>query len=253
MSYLKELGALSRLQRIKSNKLLNISSEEFAASNLQIQNKDDEIVPFIYNRAQRHFINSIKEHYAAGRRFHLLIKARQLGFSTAIVGWLFEEICKRSIRGAIMAHDADTTAKLRRMVKIFYDFLPDGFPLERLRDNAAITSFLPHNSEITIGTAGGDRKTKAGAKKGGKGRGGTYNFFHGSEVAFWPNPELIIAGALQGLSKNGLCIFETTTNGAQGWVWKTVQKPGKWIIHFYPWWWGEDYTIDVISTIMEMA
>ena len=41
-------------------------------------------------------------------------------------------------------------------------------------------------------------------------------------------------------------MFETTANGAQGWVWETINKPGKWDIHFYAWWWADEYQIPLL-------
>lgn len=205
---------------------------DFAPANLSIQDKDDAIVRFSLNAAQRDFYDKVM---SSDSRFHLLIKPRQPGFSTLVQAMQFHGACRKSLRAATMAHDSDTTAKLRRMAKLFYDQLPVELGITRETDNAAVTGYQPHNSEITIATAGGKAK----------GRGGTYNFFHGSEVAFWASPEQTIAGALQGLTKDGLCIFETTTNGAQGWVWDTVNKPGKWVIHFYPWYWVEEYQLPV--------
>lgn len=210
--------------------------EAFARDHLIIQNKDGLLVSFTLNRAQQHFYRAIEE---SSSRFHLLIKARQLGFSTFIQGYQFWRACHSPLRGVTMAHDADTTQKMRRMSELFFEHLPTPLGVERITDNAAITRYMPHNSEITIATAGAARSKKSG----GKGRGGTYNFFHGSEVAFWPNMQKTISGALQGLSGNGLCIFETTTNGAQGWVWELVNNPGKWQVHFYPWFYDEQYIL----------
>lgn len=211
---------------------------EFAPRYLYIQDKDDQIVPFIPKPAQVDFYRKIQE---SDSRFHLLVKARQMGFSTLIQAWQFHEVCIRPLRAVTMAHDSDTTSKLRQMAKLYYDNLPDSLGIQRVTDNAAITRYAPHHSEITIATAGSDRMKLSG----GKGRGGTYNFFHGSEVPYWPNPQKTIAGALQGLSGNGLCIFEATANGAQGWTWETVNNPGKWVVHFYPWYWEPEYRLPI--------
>lgn len=216
---------------------------EFAPRYLYIQDKEDRLTQLIPNEAQRDFYRNVQ---ASDSRFHLLIKARQIGFSTLIQAWQFHEVCIRSLRAVTMAHDSDTTSKLRQMAKLYYDNLPTSLGIQRITDNAAITRYAPHHSEITIATAGSDRLKHSG----GKGRGGTYNFFHGSEVPYWPNPIKTISGALQGLSGNGLCIFEATANGAQGWTWDTVNSPGKWVIHFYPWYWAEEYRLPVTEALV---
>ena len=216
--------------------------ESFADDYLKIQDKNDEIVPLELNRAQLHFITEMERLFKQGDRHHLLIKSRRVGMSTGIQGYKFYRQSCEPLRAMTMAHDQDTTDKMRRMCQLFYDNLPDEFPMQRTISNAATTIYMPHHSEDTIATAGGNAKAdnKKSPGKGAKGRGGGYRFFHGSEVAFWKNTRAIIAGALQGLTKNGICVFETTVNGAQGWVWELVNDPGKWVIHFYPWWWDED-------------
>jgi hypothetical protein len=210
----------------------DLSYDEFAAKYLYIQNKDGEIVPFIRNRVQHHFYEARQQ---SDKRFHLIIKSRQKGISTDIQGEMFYRAVTSAVLGASMANDGDNTAHLRNMSRVFFDGLPGELGVSKTADNASITRYLPTNSSIRIGTAGSKQK----------GRSGTYTFFHGSEVAFWPDASKTIAGALQGLAPGGTCVFETTANGAQGWVWETVNNPGKWHIHFYAWWWADEYQIQL--------
>jgi phage FluMu gp28-like protein len=66
---------------------------------------------------------------------------------------------------------------------------------------------------------------------------------HGSEVAFWPDAERIIAGAMQGGSPD--VVLESTPNGAQGFFYERCQEALRgdsiWKLHFYPWWWDDNY------------
>src|SRR5512147_1776321 len=68
---------------------------------------------------------------------------------------------------------------------------------------------------------------------------------HGSEVAFWPDAERIIAGAMQG--GNPDVVLESTPNGAQGYFYErcmeALRGDGVWSLHFYPWWWDDNYRI----------
>lgn len=206
---------------------------DFCERYLWIQNKDDVLVPFVLNKAQRHFADKL----STGTRRHIILKARQLGFSTIICAYEYKLSIERSSRSVSMAHDDITTQKLRRMARIFYDNMPSEVGITRVQDNAAITSYS-NDSEVTIQTAGG--------KQGG--RGGTYGgIFHGSEIAFWTDAKAIIAGAMQGVPKNGIVIFESTPNGAQGLFYEEVQKAktgkSEYKFHFYPWWWDEEYAI----------
>lgn len=225
--------ARHRTKKRKNTDLSLLTYDEFACKYLYIQNKSGDIVPFIRNRVQRHFHEARQQ---SDKQFHLIIKSRQKGISTDIQGEMFYRAMIGSVLGASMANDGDSTAHLRNISRIFFEELPEDLGIKKSDDNASITRYLPTKSSIRIGTAGSTQK----------GRGGTYTFFHGSEVAFWVNAAKTIAGALQGLAPGGTCIFETTANGAQGWVWETVNNPGKWHIHFYAWWWADEYQIPLL-------
>jgi hypothetical protein len=199
-------------------------------SHLHIMDKTASLIPFVPNKAQLHF----REH-RTGR--DLILKARQLGFSTEIQSSQFVEAITETILCATLAHDSDTTAKLRRMAGRFYDYLPASLRPERGLDNATTTTYPATGSEITIATAG----------SGNIGRGGTYNRVHGSEVAFWKDPDAIMAGIMQGVSQSGRIVLESTPNGAQGWFYdrcmEALNGDSVWTLHFYEWWWDDNYRI----------
>lgn len=216
--------------KTEADVIRQMSLAQFCERYLWIQDKNDTLIPLILNKAQRHFAEHI-----TGR--DLVLKARQLGFSTVIAAYEFKCSLERPSRSVSMAHDEITTQKLRRMGRIFYENLPPSLNISRTQDNAATTSYS-NDSEITILTAG--------SKQGG--RGGTYGgVFHGSEIAFWADAKSIIAGAMQGVPKSATVIFESTPNGAQGLFYEEVQKArtgkSEYTLHFYAWWWDDDYQI----------
>lgn len=223
-------GLTSQPKDLELEVIREMSLAEFCERYLFIQDKNDRLVPLRLNKAQRHFAE-----HMTGR--DIILKARQLGFSTIICAYEYKLSIERPSRSVSMAHDDDTTQKLRRMARIFYENMPSGVGITRVQDNAAVTSYS-NNSEVTIKTAG--------SKQGG--RGGTYGgMFHGSEIAFWTDAKSIIAGAMQGVPKDGIVIFESTPNGAQGLFYEEVQKArageSEYKFHFYPWWWDEEYQI----------
>jgi phage FluMu gp28-like protein len=136
-----------------------------------------------------------------------------------------------------MAHDDETTQKMRTMADRFWENCKFGdIQPARKYANASVTTYPEFDSEVTIGSAGGKAK----------GRGGTYTDFHGSEVAFWPDAEKIVAGAMQG--GNPDVILESTPNGAQGYFYElctgAMRGDNGWTLHFYPWWWDDAYRLD---------
>ena len=203
--------------------------QAFASTFLKILDKQKELIPFKWNKAQQHFHDN-----RTGR--DLVLKARQLGFSTYIQSEMFRREVTGTRAAITLAHDNDTTQMLRRMADRFYDNCKFG-DTQPVREyaNAGLATYPEFDSESIIVTAG----SKA------KGRGGSYTDFHGSEVAFWLDAEKLIAGAMQG--GNPDVILESTPNGAQGYFYKrcleAIAGDGVWKLHFYPWWWEAEYKI----------
>lgn len=202
------------------------------AAHLHILDKQQRLVPYTPNRAQRHY----REHQTPR---DLILKSRQLGFSTEIQAQDFTAAVSGTALCATLAHDDATTQKLRRMAKRFYDHLPDGLKPPRGLDNATTTTYPATGSEVTIATAGSTAV----------GRGGTYNRVHGSEVAFWKDAESLMAGIMQGVPQHGVIRLESTPNGAQGWFYEkcmaALDGDSEWRLHFYPWWWDDGYALPV--------
>ncbi len=206
---------------------------QFAYSNLRILNKDKKLVPLKWNKAQSHFHSK-----RTGR--DLILKARQLGFTTYIQGELFRREIKSTRTSITLAHDADTTSKIRLMADRFWEnYYSNGERVSRKYANASMTTYPKHDTVATIATAGSLHA----------GRGDTYTDLHGSEVAFWPDAESIIAGAMQGGQPD--VILESTPNGAQGYFYELCMESlsgnGVWKNHFYPWWWDESYRIRSVN------
>lgn len=195
---------------------------------LKILNKNGRVVRYTPNAVQKQLLRAL-----TGR--DLVLKARQMGLSTAIQARYFTLALSRTALVATMAHDAATTAKLRRMAQRFYDHL-EAKPRRGL-NNAATVTYPDSSSEVTIATAGSLAV----------GRGGTYTHVHGSEVAFWKDATAIMAGLLQGVPAHGEIILESTPNGAQGWFYERCMEAldggTSWRLHFFPWWHDNGYRV----------
>jgi len=211
------------------------SPHDFARVFLKVLDKEKHLVPFRWNKAQAHF-----QANRTGR--DVILKARQLGFSTLIQGEMFRRTVTGTRTTMTLAHDADTTAKLRLMADRFYEHCKFGsIQPQRKYANASLTTYPEFDSTASIATAGNVET----------GRGGTYSDFHGSEVAFWKDAERIIAGAMQGGSPD--VVLESTPNGAQGYFYELAMEAmrgdGIYKLHFYPWWWDAEYKVDTPEPI----
>jgi hypothetical protein len=203
--------------------------ETFARVFLRILDKKRSIVPLVWNQAQADFHRNRTGH-------DLILKARQLGFSTYVQGEMYRRTVTGTRTTITLAHDTETTQKLRRMADRFHKYCRFGdLQPERHFSNATLSTYPEFDSTAVIATAGSLNA----------GRGDTYSDFHGSEVAFWPDAEKIVAGAMQGGSPD--VILESTPNGAQGYFYErcmeALRGDGVWKLHFYPWWWDRNYRV----------
>ena len=67
------------------------SAINFIQKNLHIQNKGGKLVPLRFNWAQQRLYREIERQRAAGRPVRIIIlKARQVGFSTAVAALFYE-------------------------------------------------------------------------------------------------------------------------------------------------------------------
>lgn len=201
----------------------------FAAAFLKILDKRGELIPLRWNKAQAHF-------HANRTGRDLILKARQLGMSTYVQAEMFRRTVTGTRSTMTLAHDGDTTTKLRLMADRFYEHCKFGnVQPARKYANASLTTYPEFDSTVSIATAG-NLET---------GRGGTYSDFHGSEAAFWKDAERIVVGAMQG--GNPDVILESTPNGAQGYFYErcmeALRGQGVWKLHFYSWWWDSEYRL----------
>ncbi len=207
-----------------------LNPDQFARTFLKILDKDKRLVPLVYNKAQRHYLR--------GRtRRDLILKARQLGFSTMLQAELFRLVTTGSATTITLSHLDSTTQSLRRLADRYYENLPEGFRPTRKYANSTVTTYPDFDSEAVIATAG--------SKQGG--RGLTANYIHASEVAFWTDADAIMAGAMQ--AGNPAIIVESTANGANGWFYNTCMEAlegrSQWKLWFFPWWQDDTYRVSL--------
>ncbi len=221
----------ARQETLQHNPFAGMEFESFCSTYLRIQIRDGSIVPLILNRAQRKMISHL-----TGR--DIVLKARQLGISTAIQALHFYEQMQGFARTNTLCHEDDLTTVIRTMADLFFTELPDDIKPVRKYANAKLTAYEDKNSQGSIATVGG----QAGAQKG---RGGSMTRIHGSEVAYWPNAGAVMAAAMQ--AGDPAIVLESTPNGMSGWFYERCMEAldgdSIWTLHFFPWWYDEHYRL----------
>ena len=228
-----------KLSNPKTNET-KLSSKEYIEKHLYIKTKDKKVIPLPMNPIQ-------KKYWKEKTNRDIILKPRQLGFTTLKVSQYFEKIInEKNVTAVIIAHNADSTQKIFSTVQLMYENLPEEKKLE-LNDgsnkpkygNRKEYYFVGNNSRISVGTAGNTSF----------GRGDTVNYLHCSEVAFWPNPEELMTGLLQAVPYDGEVCIETTANGVGNYFYRTYfeakEGQSRFIPHFYRWFDHPEYKLEL--------
>lgn len=230
---------MSQLTPDQMFRSLLADDELYCARNLKIRDKNGSIRPFIWNNAQRILHQQVEAQLShSGWVRALVLKGRQQGCSTWVGARFFKKTTtQRGKRTMILTHLDAATQNLFGMAKTYYE-LSDPILTPRIRaNNANELAFADMRSGYKVATAGSKNA----------GRGDTIQFLHGSEAAFWPNAEQIMAGLGQTvpLLPGSEMILETTANGLNNLfrrMW-TLAVAGKsdFAAIFIPWFVQEEY------------
>jgi len=215
--------------------------EYYAPKALKIRPKAGSLIPLELNQAQL-FLHRVAERQLEqiGRIRILVLKGRQQGISTYIEGRFYWKVTHRTgVRAFILTHEDKATSTLFEMAQRYHDNCLSIVKPETKSESAKELSFSALDSGYAVGTAG----TKA------VGRSSTPQYFHGSEVAFWPHADTHATGVLQGVPlSDGTEIFlESTANGIGNYFhtqWQLAEKgESGYIAVFLPWFWQDEYAL----------
>ncbi|MBU1002384.1 MAG: hypothetical protein KKE73_07655 [Proteobacteria bacterium] len=215
----------------------------YARSCLFIRGKDGCLGHMVLNRAQLHLHQAMEgQRKATGRVRVLVLKGRQQGCSTYVGARFFHGVThRRGVRAFILAHEMEASRTLLAMTKRFHRNCPAAVRPVAGKDNERELAFPRLGSGYRVGTAGSR----------GTGRSMTVQYFHGSEVAFWPNAREHVAGVLQTVpdAPGSEVVFESTANGMgnffhAGWQAAEAGESGYAAV-FLPWYWQREYRTDV--------
>jgi hypothetical protein len=211
----------------------------FAEKCLKVRTKAGPIESLKLNAVQIHIDKLLNEQLAAtGKVRAVIVKGRKQGCSTYIAARHYQKVTHHKGRKAyILTHLADATDVLFGMVERFHEHNNPLVKPQTGASNASELAFPVLDSEYKVGTAG----------SANVGRADTIQYFHGSEVSFWPKAEDHAAGILEAIpnSPGTEIILESTVNGLgnffhQTWRDAVAGKNG-YIAIFIPWFWSEEY------------
>jgi len=233
-----------------------LQDKRWRIENLYIINtKSDGKQVFKLNRAQKHFLDNI-------RHRNIILKSRQLGFSTLITLWILDEILFNANKEAL------AIAHIKEGMTDIFDkkakFAIVNFP-------EAIGAMFPYkqNSKTKLQiNHGKDSYSNFGVALSG--RSGTYNYIHISEFAklskqFPKRAAEVMSGTLPAVPFDGWVFIESTAEGATGEFYDeyyaalaTLAKKSEALYnvqfypHFYNWTW-DDIELNKITEIIPVS
>ena len=199
------------------------------------------IVRFRLNDQQRDF-------YEAAWYLNVILKARQLGFSTFIAIFFLDTcIFVRNTRAGIVDARIDDAKKKLAKIKLAYDMMPDEIKAKvPLVSASAYKLEWANGSSVEVGTSH---------------RGGTLQMLHISELGkiaakFPDKAKEIRTGALNTIQAGQFVFIESTAEGQEGDFFETCQAAEAkarmnaplsvmdFKFHFCPWWRAKEYVLD---------
>lgn len=214
---------------------MQVDYKSFIEDNFVIKSKDGNLVSFIFNDTQGYYYDLLLSEYPdlTGIRENIL-KFRQPGFSSLITGifatdFILSELGEIPIIDSdVYSHKDDETAVHIQRFNMFIDswLLRDQGGDYRERDHHSelqkLRKYLlqTDNGGEIIGKRGAQYHAETASAKV-SGRGGTKQNIHWSEVAFYPNTEImnaetLVTGAEQQVPDGRGKIFRETTGNLAG-------------------------------------
>ena len=217
------------------NELAAVEPLAWIESRLMIRTKSGAIVPFLLNIEQRRLYALVRRLRRQGRPVRIIIlKARQVGFSTVIEAFGFEKIYRTPHLSAfIVAHEVDAAQRIYDMSRRFYDLLPE---------NEKHGTEYENRRELRFKEPSGSIFEVEVSKNSAGGRGATVQFVHFSESAFYGSQAHdVLAGTMSSVPKEAVSeVYNESTAFGKGnefhkeWE-RAVAGDSDFIPFFCPW------------------
>jgi hypothetical protein len=214
----------------------------------QITDKNGHGVRFEMNWAQERMFDDMSYR-------NVILKARQLGFSTFIQLFMLDACLFNSgVAAGTIAHTReDAEAIFKTKAKYPYDHLPDGLrERNAAKQDSARELVFANGSSLRVGTSL---------------RSGTFQYLHVSEFgkigAKYPDKaKEIVTGSFNTVATGNLIFVESTAEGQGGEFYDMCQRaqelsrqgreltPLDFKFHFFPWWQEKGYTLNPASVVV---
>jgi len=189
--------------------------------------------------------------------WNLILKARQLGFTTLLTILALDQcMFVANFTAAIVFHNlVDAEKAFRNKVKFAYERLPEALKARvRVRKETGTEIVFDNGSSLGVGVSA---------------RSGTIQWLHVSEFGkmcarFPEKAREVVTGSFNAVPKDGLIFIESTAEGQAGYFYDYCMEAlkrrqeglkaarGQFKLHFYPWWGKRSYVNDDPAIVIDV-
>ncbi|MEG1651992.1 MAG: terminase [Hafnia sp.] len=214
-----------------------------------IKDKDGQKVLFTPNSAQ-------EDYYTSSHQSDIILKARQLGFTTfKMVHDLDTCLFRKNFSAGCIAHsDKDAKDIYRNKIRFAYEAITPRFKAMLLRIGYGLPKPRNDKDNGYVFTNGSSIGVSTGY------RGGTLQSLHVSEFGkickkYPDKAQEIVTGAFNAVGKSGTITIESTAEGKSGYFYSYCMDAKKLLaqgrepagmefkFHFFPWWKDSEYSL----------
>lgn len=227
---------------------MKVNRKNYIKSFIYIQTKEGDLTKLELNQPQERLRKQIITLEKENKPIRIIIlKARQMGFSTFTSAWYTTDtVTNVGRKTAVVAHTEESTKEIFSKYRVMVNNLPKELQPQTSASNAQEIVF---DTKENTGIGGRIRCMTAGGE--GIGRGSTIHNLHISEYAFWKgDKKSVLTGLLQAVPKlpNTSVIIESTANGMDHFkeLWDlAVSGQSDFVPFFCAWWEMDEYRLPV--------
>lgn len=244
-----------------------VDYKEFIEENFNLVSKDGETIPFIFNDTQNYAYSLLEQDYPdfSGIRENWL-KSRQWGGSTLCIAifavdFILSELGEMPLTSSdVYSHkDDETLTHFNRFSFFFNCWLSKAYHTDNPQDIQKLRKLFLKSDEAgdrIIGNRGAEFGTATASAKV-SGRGGVRQNLLFTEIAFYPNTEIInaknlVVGASKQIKPGSGKIIRESSGNLSGDYWQTEYDNGKlpgarYKSRFFAWWRHKEYQMEAPS------
>jgi hypothetical protein len=179
------------------------------------------LAPFILYDAQKDLYNTLKKHDRV-----IILKARQLGFSTGVTGYFYHQTITNEGRlTALIGYNSALTSELLDKVKTLWKTTPKELRPKLHLDNKYEISFPDMDSKIIVLSSNDN-----------VGSGYTLHFCLVTELSKWEKAEEKMTSLLPA-TKEGKLVIESSPHGVGNLYHRMWVQDNEFVKKEYGWWW----------------